>query len=164
MFKTASRGTPGCANLLTQKKRGKGKNGKRCSQSCTPCFPSRLHPNFLSSRFFFPPLVRSITRRCSCMKACVSPGVGVYVEGRSQRLRVGVGEQIFLVAGLNPVFSSRLGSCACARVQPSAARGRHAPTPRAVRIMAAPCVAAAYHHLVRGEDRVVITTSSSAKG
>lgn len=46
-------------------------------------------------------------------------------------------------------------------VQPVAGEHRRAET---VCIMDARCAAAAYYHLVRGEDRVVITPSSSASG
>lgn len=94
---------------------------------------------------------------------CVCHWEWVSVDGSQGRCkRPG---KIVVVVGLKPVFSSRLWLRVCVCLcNASAFRGRQTPSCGVVCIMDARCVAAAYYHLVRGEDRVVITTSSSANG
>lgn len=111
--------------------------------------------------------VWSITQGDSCMKicACVCHCEWACADGSQGRCKRLGG--ILVVVGLKASFSSRLWLCVFERIcmwNASAARGRQTPSCWVVCIMDAQCVAAAYYHLVRGEDRVVITTSSSASG
>lgn len=100
---------------------------------------------------------------CECV--CVSLRVGVcrWITGQMRvpgaNLRRCGARACFLFAP----------SVVCLLVSPcvrdaSAFRGRQTPSCWVVCITDARCAAAAYYHLVRGEDRVVITTSSSANG
>lgn len=144
---------PLAAQICSQKLRGRKTKSKRCC--------SQSHTLWFSSRFY---LICLLVFKCdqshkrTISHVCVSQSGCVEMQGRCKRPR-----QSFLVVGAEAcfLFTPLLSLCVCETA--SAARGRQTPC-RGLCITAAWCVAAAYYHLVRGEDRVVITTYSGANG
>lgn len=151
---------PLAVQICLEKREGEKKSKTCCSQSYTAFPPGHVLyslPFSLSDQSYKKRFMHASV--CVTESGCVCRLNAGQMRTPEANLCCCGAKACFLFTPLVVEFSV----CMC-MWNASAARGRQTPSCWMVCIMDACCVAAAYYHLVRGEDRVVITPSSSASG